>query len=91
MKRERMQHYIARIARRWVRFLRATLERKNSKTPIHILSTYAPQSGHTEEERTHHWEDVEEIPNKTRKQHMIIRRADANGKLGREEGDEEEK
>ena len=50
--------------------------------PIHIISTYAPHSGHSEETRQQHWQGVQELLNKTSKQHLIIWGADANGQLG---------
>ena len=55
--------------------------------PIQILTTYAPHNGKTEEDRMQHWGEVKEILNKTCKRHMIIWRADANGQIGRDEGD----
>ena len=59
--------------------------------PIHIISTYAPHNGHTEETKRRHWEDVQELLNKTCKQHPIIRGEDANGQLGNRNREEEEK
>merc|ERR1712112_264940 len=50
--------------------------------PIHIISTYAPRSGHSEDSRQQHWQEVQELLNKTSKQHLIIWGADANGQLG---------
>ena len=79
-----MHHYITQIKRQRSRLLGVTLGNYESKIPIHILSTYAPRSGHTEAERRHQWGEVNEILNRTCKRRMIIWRADANGQLGRD-------
>ena len=58
--------------------------------PIQILTTYAPHNGKTEEDRMQHWGEVKEILNKTCKRHMVIWSTDANGKIGRDEEEEQE-
>ena len=82
------QQYITQIARQSSRVLKVTLGHLRSRIPIHIISTYAPHNGHAEEDRRQHWEEVQEILNKTCRRHMIIWRTDANGQLVRnkEEG-----
>ena len=64
------------------RALRVTLGQEKATMPIHAISTYAPHSGHNEETRQQHWQDVQELLSKTRKQHLIIWGDDANGQLG---------
>ena len=86
--RESAKQHIAQIARQRSRVLRATLDRKNSRMPIQIISIYAPRNGHTEEDRRQHWEEVNEILTNTCKRHMIIWCADANGRLGSDEATE---
>ena len=45
---------------------------------------------HTEETKRKHWEDVQELLNKTCNRHLIIWGADASGKLGNRNREEEE-
>ena len=80
-----MEKYITQIARQSSRVGQVTTGRKNSKMPIDILTTYAPHTGHTEADRNQRWGEVKEIMNKTCKRHMVTWRADANGKIGRDE------
>ena len=87
----RTQQYITQITRKSSRVLRVTLDRRESKMPIHILATYAPQNGQAEAGRRHHWEAVKEILNKTCERQMLIWCADANGQLGSDKEEENEK
>ena len=91
MIRESLQQNTTQIQRQRSRSLRVTLDRAKAKMPIRAISTYAPHNGHAEETRHRHWEDVQELLNKTCKQHLIIWGADANGELGNKDKTEEEK
>ena len=82
MVRESKQQNIVQIKRQGSRAIRVTLDQDTAAMPIHIISTYAPHSGHSEETRQHHWQEVQELLSKTSKQHLIIWGADANGQLG---------
>ena len=73
---------IIQIKRQWGRAIRVTLDQDKATTPIHVISTYSPHSGHIEETRQHRWQDVQELLNKTSKRHLIIWGADAGGQLG---------
>ena len=84
MIRESLRHHITQITSQRSRVLRVTLGHAKSKMPIHIISTYAPHNGHTEEERRQHWEDAKELFNKTRRRRLILWGADANGNWGTE-------
>ena len=44
-----------------------------------------------EEEKGNHWEDANELLNKTCRSHLILWGSDANGKLGHRNQDEEER
>ena len=68
-----------------------TQDRYKSKMPIQILSTYDPHNGHTETDRRQQWGEVKETLNTTCERHMIIWCADANGQLGRDKEEENEK
>ena len=82
MIHESIQRNIIQIKRQSSRAIRVTLDQGKAIMPIHVISTYAPHSGHSEETRQQHWQDVQELLNKTSKQHLIIWGADANGQLG---------
>ena len=82
MIHESIKQNIIRIKRQSNRALRVALGQENAKMPIHVISTYAPRSGHNVETRQQHWQDVQELLNKTRKQHLLIWGEDANGQLG---------
>ena len=66
------------------------MDHAKSDAPIHIISTYAPHNGHTEETKRRHWEGVQELIKKTCKKHLIIWGTDANGQLGNRNREEEE-
>ena len=61
------------------------MDQEKATMPIHVISTYAPHSGHKEETRRRRWQDVNELLNKTCKRHLIIWGADANGQIGNNE------
>ena len=82
MIRESLQHHITQITRQISRSIRVTLDHAKSKMQIHIISTYAPHNGQTEEMKRKHWGDVQELLSKTCKRRLIIWGADANGQLG---------
>ena len=82
MIHESIQQNIIQIKRQSSRAMRVTLDQDKAAMPIHIISTYAPHSGHREETRQQHWQEVQELLSKTSKQHLIIWGADANGQLG---------
>jgi len=82
MIRESIQRNIIQIKRQSSRAIRVTLDQDKAIIPIHVISTYAAHSGHNEETRQQHWQDVQELLNKTSKRHLIIWGADANGQLG---------
>lgn len=82
MIHESIHQNIIQIKRQGSRTIRVTLDQDKAAMPIHIISTYAPHSGHSEETRQQHWQEVQELLNKTSKQHLIIWGADANGQLG---------
>merc|ERR1712112_425248 len=82
MIHESIQQNFIQIKRQSSRVMRVTLDQDKAIMPIHVISTYAPHSGHNEETRQQHWQDVQELLNKTRKQHLIIWGADTNGQLG---------
>ena len=77
------KHHIAKITRGISRILRVTMGHSESEISIHILSTYAPQNGHKEDVRRQHLGEVKEALNGTCKRHLVIWRADSNGKIGR--------
>merc|ERR1712112_100296 len=89
MIHESIQQNIIKIKRQSSRVIRVTLDQDKAIIPIHVISTYAPHSGHNEETRQQHWQDVKELLNKTSKQHLIIWGADANGQLGNRNKTEE--
>ena len=91
MIHESLQKNIMQIRRQSSRFLRVTLDHDKAKMPIHVISTYAPHNGHAEETKQRHWEDVQELLSKTRKQRLIIWGADSNGQLGHKDKTEEAK
>ena len=72
MIHESIQQNVIQIKRQSSRSLRVTLEQAKATMPIQVISTYAPQSGHKEETRQQHWNDANELLNKTSKQHLII-------------------
>ena len=72
MIRASAHHHIAQITRHIIRVLRVTLDQDKSKMPLHVISTYAPHNGHTEEERQRRWGDVKIIRNKTCKRRLLI-------------------
>ena len=82
---------VAQITRQGSRSIRVTLDHAKSKMPIHILSTYAPRNGHTEETKRKNLEDVQELLSKTCNRHLVILGAAANGQLGNRNHEEEEK
>ena len=71
MIRESIQQNIIQIKRKSSRAIRVTLDQGKAIMPIHVISTYAPHSGHNEETRQRR-QDVQELLNKTSKQHLII-------------------
>ena len=85
MIHESIQQNVIQIKRQSSRAIRVTLDQAKATMPIQIISTYAPHSGHKEETRQQHWIDVNELLNKTSKQHLIIWGADANGQIGNNE------
>ena len=91
MLRESLQQNTTQITRQSSRSLRVTLGHAKSKMTIHIISTYAPHNGHTEETKRHHWQDAGELLNKTCKRHIIVLESEANGQLGNRNHEEEEK
>ena len=54
MVRESKQQNIVQIKRQGSRAIRVTLDQDTAAMPIHIISTYAPHSGHSEETRLQH-------------------------------------
>ena len=82
MIRESLQQNIIQIRRQSSRAIRLTLGQEKEAMPIHVISTYAPNSGHSEETRQQHWQEVQELLNKTSKQNIAIWGSDANGQLG---------
>ena len=52
---ESIQQNIIQIKRQGSRAIRVTLGQEKAAMPIHIISTYAPHSGHGEETRQKHW------------------------------------
>ena len=88
MIHESAHQYIAQIARKRRGVTRSTMGQKNSRMPIQILTTYAPQNGHTGEDRRQHCGDVREILDETCKLHMIIWRGGADGQIGRDREEE---
>ena len=86
----RLQQHIAQITRQSSRSIRVTLGHAKSKMPIHIVSTYAPRNGHTEEARGKHWGGAKELLNETCRRHLILWGADANGQMGNRNQSEEE-
>merc|ERR1712112_337150 len=91
MIHESIQQNFIQIKRQSSRVIRVTLDQDKAIMPIHVISTYAPHSGHNEETRQQHWQDVQELLNKTSKQHLIIWGSDANGQLGNRNKTEEAK
>ena len=59
------KQYVTKIAIQSSSVDRATIVRKNSNIHIQILTSYAPNNEHTEEDRMHHWGEVKEITKKT--------------------------
>ena len=86
---ESLQQNITQITRRRSRAMRVTLGHFKAKMPIHILPTYAPHNGYSEEIKNQHWENVQELLNKTCKRHLIIWGAHANGQLGNKDKTDE--
>ena len=82
MIHESIQQNAIQIKRQSSRAIRVTLGQAKATMPIQVISTYAPHSGHREEIRQQHWNDVNELLNKTSKQHLIIWGAGANGQIG---------
>merc|ERR1712112_250354 len=82
MIHESIRQNIIQIKRQSSRAIMVTIDQDKAIMPIHVISTYAPHIGHNEETRQQHWQDVQELLNKTSKQHLIIWGADANGQLG---------
>ena len=78
---ESLHQNITQINRQSSRALRVTLGHRKAKMPTHILSTYAPRSGHAGEFKKHHWADVQELLSKSRRRHLILWGADASGQL----------
>merc|ERR1712112_289535 len=60
---ESIQQNIIQIKRQSSRAIRVTLGQEKSTMPIHVISTYAPHSGHKEETRQQHWQDVNDLLN----------------------------
>ena len=91
MIHESIQQNVIQIKRQSRRALRVTLDQAKATMPIQVISTYAPHSGHKEEIRQQHWNDVNELLNKTSQEHLIIWGADANGQIGNKDKTEETK
>jgi len=79
-----MAPHISTISRINHRILKITLDHPKTHTPITILATYAPHSGHTNHERSNHWGAVSQTIKDIPRHHMAIWGEDANGQLGRE-------
>ena len=90
MIHESLQQNIMQIQRQSSRALRVTSDHAEAKMPIHVISNNAPRSGHAEETKQRHWGDVQELLDKTCKQHLIIWGSHANGQLGNKDKIEEE-
>ena len=71
MIHESLQKNITQIVRQSSRAVKVTQHHHKAKMPTQIISTYAPHNGHNEEVRNQHWEDVQELLNKTCKRHLI--------------------
>jgi len=75
---------ISTIKRIDERIMTITLDHEHTHTPITLLVTYAPHQGYNKQEKTKHWELVEQTLNDIPKHHMTIWGEDANGQLGRD-------
>ena len=85
-----MQKYITKITRTSRRAIRVTIDRENSNMHIQTLTTYSPLMDIPKKTGRSNGGEVGEILNDSCKRQMILRRTDANGKIGREEEAEDE-